>query len=84
VSYALVPEGMFERVEKEISEQELPDLTYAVMAINGCKRMAILMRAVSVERQPAGKSVSATPEGYGTVQAGRKTGHSIGKRRGAL
>jgi len=39
----------------------LLDLTYAVMAINGWKRMAILVRAVSVECRPAGNSVPAAP-----------------------
>jgi AhpD family alkylhydroperoxidase len=60
VAQTHVPDEVYEEVRKEFTEGELVDLTYAVMAINAWNRMAISMRAVPGEYQPAGKKASAT------------------------
>lgn len=59
VSQTHVPDEVYEAVKKEFSEAEIVDLTYAVIAINGWNRMAIAMRAVPGEYQPARKKSSA-------------------------
>lgn len=41
-----VPDEIFERVVKQFTVQELVDLTYAVIAVNGLNRLAVSMRAV--------------------------------------
>jgi AhpD family alkylhydroperoxidase len=41
-----VPDEIFERVVKEFTVQELVDLTYAVIAVNGLNRLSVSMRAV--------------------------------------
>jgi AhpD family alkylhydroperoxidase len=60
VAQTHVPDEVYEEVRKEFTEAELVDLTYAVMAINAWNRLAIAMRAVPGEYQPAGKKASAT------------------------
>jgi alkylhydroperoxidase family enzyme len=47
-------------VKKEFTEAELVDLTYAIMAINAWNRLAISMRTVPGNYQPAQKTVSVT------------------------
>ena len=47
-----VPDEQFERVRKHFSEEELVNLTYAVVAINGWNRLAIAVRAVPGSNQP--------------------------------
>jgi AhpD family alkylhydroperoxidase len=41
-----VPDEIFEHVVKEFTVQELVDLTYAVIAVNGWNRLSISMRAI--------------------------------------
>ena len=41
-----VPDDLYERVSTQFSEQELSDLTYMVMAINGWNRANIAFRTV--------------------------------------
>lgn len=41
-----VPDDVFERVRAQLSEKELSDLTFAVMAINGWNRANIAFRTV--------------------------------------
>ncbi len=40
-----VPDDLYERVRTQLSEKELSDLTYAVMAINGWNRANVAFRA---------------------------------------
>ena len=47
-----VSDDVFERVKKEFSEQELVDLSMAVVAINGWNRLAIAFRAEPGTYQP--------------------------------
>jgi|SRR5579862_5751811 len=60
VSETHVPDSAFDEVRKEFSEKEIVDLTHAISAINSWNRLAIAMRAVPGEYQPAHKSASAT------------------------
>ena len=55
-----VPDEVYEEARKEFTENELIDLTYAVMSINAWNRMAIAMRVVPGEYQSAQKKASAT------------------------
>jgi AhpD family alkylhydroperoxidase len=48
-----VPDELFEQVREFFTEQELVNLTLAVIAINGWNRMSIAFRAVPGEYQPA-------------------------------
>ena len=52
VSETHVPDDVYERVRQQFSEQELVNLTMAVVAINGWNRLAISFRAVPGEYQP--------------------------------
>jgi len=54
------PDSVFEEVRKHFSEKEIVDLTHAISAINSWNRLAIAMRSVPGEYQPAHKSASAT------------------------
>jgi AhpD family alkylhydroperoxidase len=60
VAQTHVPDDVYQEARKEFSENELVDLTYAVMSINAWNRMAIAMRAVPGEYKPAQKKASAT------------------------
>ena len=48
-----VPDEVFAEVRKSFSEQELAELTLAVVAINGWNRFAIAFRAVPGDYKPA-------------------------------
>ncbi len=55
ISQNHVPDELFERVRQRFSEEELVNLTLAVVAINGWNRMAISFRTVPGSYQrPAG------------------------------
>jgi len=41
-----VPDAIYESVRKEFSEQELADLTFQIVAINGWNRLSVAFRAV--------------------------------------
>jgi AhpD family alkylhydroperoxidase len=41
-----VPDAVYERVRAELSEQDIAELTFAVMAINGWNRLSIAFRTV--------------------------------------
>lgn len=56
------PDEVFEEARKEFSEEELVNLTVAIVAINGWNRLAIGLRAVPGTYQPAAqKSASGQP-----------------------
>jgi AhpD family alkylhydroperoxidase len=55
VSEGHVPEAVYERAKKSFSDEELVNLTLAIVAINGWNRLCITFRAVPGEYQP-GKS----------------------------
>src|SRR5512140_2179963 len=59
VSENHVPDDIYERVRQQFSEEELVNLTLAVVTINGWNRLAIAFRAVPGAYQPATKSRSA-------------------------
>ncbi len=48
-----VPDPLYEEVRQQFSEQELADLTLAVVAINGWNRLSIAFRVVPGTYQPA-------------------------------
>jgi alkylhydroperoxidase family enzyme len=47
-----VPDAVYEEARAEFSEEELVNLTMAVVAINGWNRIAIAFRAVPGSYQP--------------------------------
>jgi AhpD family alkylhydroperoxidase len=49
-----VPDDVYERARRQFSEEELVNLTMAVVAINGWNRLAISFRAVPGAYRPAG------------------------------
>ena len=49
-----VPDKLYEQTRKQFSEQELADLTLAVVTINAWNRVAISFRAEPGSYQPAG------------------------------
>jgi AhpD family alkylhydroperoxidase len=53
VSQTHVPDEVYERVRKHFSEDELVNLSLAVVAINGWNRLSISFRAVPGTYQPA-------------------------------
>jgi AhpD family alkylhydroperoxidase len=48
-----VPDAVYESVRRHFSEQELANLTVAVIAINGWNRLAIAFRTVAGTYEPA-------------------------------
>jgi AhpD family alkylhydroperoxidase len=52
VSQDHVPDAVFEEARQHFSEEELVNLTMAVVTINGWNRLAIAFRAVPGEYQP--------------------------------
>src|SRR5262249_37279975 len=48
-----VPDAIFEEVRQRFSEEELVNLTMAVVTINGWNRLCVAFRAVPGEYQPA-------------------------------
>ncbi|HEV2245419.1 MAG TPA: carboxymuconolactone decarboxylase family protein [Terriglobia bacterium] len=57
------PDDVYEEARKQFSEEELVNLTIAIVAINGWNRLSIAFRAVPGSYQPAaaGKSASGKP-----------------------
>ena len=53
ISQNHVPDELYQRVRQQFSEEELVNLTMAVVAINGWNRLAIAFRTVPGEYQPA-------------------------------
>jgi AhpD family alkylhydroperoxidase len=49
-----VPDEVYERVRQKFTEEELVNLTLAVVTINGWNRLAIAFRALPGTYQPAG------------------------------
>jgi AhpD family alkylhydroperoxidase len=54
VSVGQVPDAVYEEAKAHFSEEELVNLTMAIVTINGWNRLAIAFRAVPGEYQPAG------------------------------
>ncbi len=50
-----VPDALYEKVKQSFSDEELVNLTLAIIAINGWNRLAITFRFVPGEYQPAKK-----------------------------
>jgi AhpD family alkylhydroperoxidase len=50
-----VPDAVFEQVRKSFSDQELADLTLAIVSINGWNRLNIAARTVPGSYQPASR-----------------------------
>jgi AhpD family alkylhydroperoxidase len=53
ISEGHAPDSVYEEVRKRFSEEELVNLTMAIVAINGWNRLAIGFRAVPGEYQPS-------------------------------
>jgi AhpD family alkylhydroperoxidase len=53
-----VPDAAFEEARRQFSDEELVNLTMAVVTINGWNRLSIAFRAVPGEYQPARKRES--------------------------
>jgi AhpD family alkylhydroperoxidase len=56
ISEGQVPDEVFERVRAHFSDEELTNLTTAIVAINGWNRLAISFRAVPGTYQPQTKA----------------------------
>jgi AhpD family alkylhydroperoxidase len=59
ISETHAPDDVFEDVRKEFSDQELADLTLAIVAINGWNRLAIGFRIEPGHYQPARGAAAA-------------------------
>ena len=57
VAQTHVPDEVYKEARAQFSEEELVNLTMAVVAINGWNRLAIAFRAVPGEYQPAAQKV---------------------------
>jgi len=60
VSQTHVPDDVYDEARKYFSEQELVNLTLAVVAINGWNRLAISFRAEAGSYQPKKKQIRQT------------------------
>ena len=60
ISSTHAPDDVFAEVQKQFSEKEIVDLTYAVAAINSWNRIAISLRTVPGRYQPPQKSTAAS------------------------
>ncbi len=54
-----VPDEVYERVRQQFSEEEMANLTLAIVAINGWNRLAIAFRAVPGTYQPTAHKKAA-------------------------
>jgi AhpD family alkylhydroperoxidase len=61
VSEDYVPDEVYEHARQHFSEQELVDLSMAVVAINGWNRLAIAFRSEAGVYQPAKAAATAQP-----------------------
>ena len=61
ISSGHAPDEVYEEVRQRFTEEELVNLTLAIVAINGWNRLAIGLLAVPGSYQPTGQSV-ATPK----------------------
>jgi AhpD family alkylhydroperoxidase len=59
------PDDVYEEVRKEFSEEELVDLTLAIVAINGWNRIAVGLRAEAGTYQPARPAATQAASGRG-------------------
>lgn len=55
ISEGHVPEAVYEKAKKSFSDEELVNLAFAIIAINGWNRLAITFRFVPGEYQPGSK-----------------------------
>jgi AhpD family alkylhydroperoxidase len=60
ISQNHAPDELYDSTHKEFTEQEIVDLTYAIATINAWNRLAIAMRAVPGEYQPAERKAAAS------------------------
>jgi AhpD family alkylhydroperoxidase len=60
ISDGQAPDDVYEAVRQRFTEEELVDLTMAIVAINGWNRLAIAFRAVPGEYQPAAHKQAET------------------------
>jgi AhpD family alkylhydroperoxidase len=58
-----VPDELFERVRQQFSEQELVNLSLAIVTINGWNRLAIPFRSVPGSYQPQARHAAASERG---------------------
>ena len=50
-----IPDALYDRVRRQFSDEELVNLTMAIITINGWNRLAIAFRTVPGSYQPAGR-----------------------------
>jgi AhpD family alkylhydroperoxidase len=60
VSEGHVPDAVYEEARQRFSEEELVNLTMAVVTINGWNRLSIAFRVVPGEYQPAARKAGGT------------------------
>jgi AhpD family alkylhydroperoxidase len=53
-----VPDDVYDRARKELSEQELVNLTFAIVAINAWNRLCVAFRSVPGAYQPAKTAIT--------------------------
>lgn len=61
------PDDVFDEVHAQFNDEELVNLTLAIVAINGWNRISIGFEAVVGEYQPAGKTYAVKPLGAGAT-----------------
>jgi alkylhydroperoxidase family enzyme len=57
-----VPDAVYEEAMQQFSEEELVNLTMAVVTINGWNRLSIAFRAVPGEYQPAARKAEGATQ----------------------
>jgi len=53
VSETHVPDSLYDETRRHFTDQEIVDLTYVAVAINGWNRLAIALRSVPGRYRPA-------------------------------
>lgn len=61
------PDDVFDEVHAQFSDEQLVNLTLAIVAINGWNRFSISFRPVVGEYRPAGKTYAVKPLGTGAT-----------------
>jgi AhpD family alkylhydroperoxidase len=69
ISEGHVPDSVYDEVREHLSEEELVNLTLAIVSINGWNRLCISFRVVPGEYQPAPKHSPAREGGDRRVDA---------------
>src|SRR6266851_859028 len=62
ITHGHVPDEPYEAAKQQFTDEELVNLTWAAIAINGWNRVAIAFRSIAGEYQPAARKIGASDE----------------------